>query len=123
MEYVTQESFHQELEAAAEEHVTKAMATAKESMRQQVHQQPPQDNRELQVIVGGLKEEEEEDCIIKQIEHIVEQRGVKDRIVKVSTFPDPAKIGVLDFATGAAKRGFPKKTRGNRTGGSAGKIC
>ena len=40
---------------------------------------------------------------------------MKDRIVKISTFLDPAKIGVLDFATESAKRGFHKKMRGRTT--------
>eukprot|EP00959_Pyramimonas_sp_CCMP1952_P261471 5466911-Pyramimonas_sp.AAC.1 len=78
-EYGTRESLDKDLDVQVDEHIRKAMTIMRDGVRPQAHQPPPQDQRELQVIVGGLKEEEEEDNhIIQQIQKVVKEHGMQD---------------------------------------------
>ena len=67
-----------------------------------------------QIIVGGLKEEEENEEIKKQIEGVIQELGgqQKLKIVDTFTFSDPSVIGVIEFTTEASKIGFWKKMKG-----------
>ena len=66
-------------------------------------------NRELQVIVGGLDTEEDEEKIVKQIRGILDQVYMFGKVDKVFASSDPTKIAVIEFKTKAAKIGFFKK--------------
>ena len=66
-----------------------------------------EDMRELQIIVGGLKEEQDEDKISLQIQQIM--NSMTHKITKIFTFSDPNKLGVVQFKSIAGKIGFLKK--------------
>ena len=68
-----------------------------------------EDMRELQIIIGGLKEEQDEDKIILQIQQIMDTTNMTHKITKIFTFSDPHKLGVVQFKTIAGKIGFLKK--------------
>ena len=69
------------------------------------------EKRELQVIVGGFKEETEEDEIVRAIEGFLAEGTRRHKVNKVFTFSDPARVGVIQFDTEASKIGFYKKIR------------
>ena len=68
-----------------------------------------EDMRDLQIIVGGLKEEQDEDKIILQIQQIMNSMSMTHKITRIFTFSDPHKLGVVQFKTIAGKIGFLKK--------------
>ena len=68
------------------------------------------DNRELQVVFGGLKSEIDEENITTQMKAILNSLGVADtKLTKMFCYSDPASLGVLQFKTRAGKFGFLKK--------------
>ena len=72
-------------------------------------QETPDNLRELQVIVKGLKDELDEDEISKQLTKVVDHVKSQQKVDKIFTFTDPSRYGVLQFKTIASKFGFLKK--------------
>ena len=65
--------------------------------------------RDLQVIVEGLKEPQDEKDIITQVATVVEGLGYKSKCT-IKTFVDPSKIAVIEFTSIASEIGFLRKT-------------
>ena len=72
-------------------------------------------DRELQVIVEGLKEPQDEQEVIKQVQTVVDGLGGNGKYVKISTSADPSKIGVIHFRSIASKIEILRKCNGNET--------
>ena len=68
-------------------------------------------NRELQVIVGGFEEETAEEDIVQTVEDFLAEGGRRNRVKRVFTFSDRARVGVIEFESEASKIGFYKKVR------------
>ena len=64
--------------------------------------------RERQVIVSGFKESDEQ-SIVRTLQKMLEMKEITQKIAAMFTFMDPSKVGVIEFETVAAKRGFFKK--------------
>ncbi|CAK0905833.1 unnamed protein product [Prorocentrum cordatum] len=65
--------------------------------------------RELQVIAKGLKEDQDEDAVIKQVRDTVKQLGAEAKVEQGFVFSDPSGVGAIEFKTIASKIGFLKK--------------
>ena len=48
--------------------------------------------RELQLIVTGLQEAEDEEDVIKQVKEAVEAMGAGNKYIDICVFTDPSKI-------------------------------
>eukprot|EP00959_Pyramimonas_sp_CCMP1952_P061416 1283315-Pyramimonas_sp.AAC.1 len=66
--YLTKKEIEDKLQAMVEDGIEKALKDKDDQQAQQP--QHPHDDRELQVIVGGLTDEEDEDRIVKQISDV-----------------------------------------------------
>ena len=64
---------------------------------------------ELQVIVEGLKEPQDENDIIEQVKNVLDGLGVSKKYDNIGTFVDPSKIGVIQFKSIASKIGFLRR--------------
>ena len=73
------------------------------------------EERDKQVIVAGFDEATGADKIIATIEDFLSTASRRDKVVKVDTFTDPSSVGVITFATVAAKIGFYKKVQNHDT--------
>ena len=69
--------------------------------------------RELQVIIKGLTEPQDEDLVLKQVNEVIESLGARGKCSTPFVFTDPSRIGVIQFRTVAAKIGFFKKANGS----------
>ena len=69
------------------------------------------EDRKLQIIVTGFKQETDKDEIIKSIEDYLKEGKRRNKVVDVFAFSDPAKYGVIEFESVPAKIGFYKKIR------------
>ena len=65
--------------------------------------------RELQVLVGGLAEEADEEAVINQVQAVVDSLGFKGKYEQIFTFTDPSKLGVVEFKSVPSKVGFFKR--------------
>ena len=70
-------------------------------------------DRERQAIVTGFDEREEK-IIVDGIKKELEKRDLHQRVTNIFTFVDPSKVGVIEFETVAAKRGFFKKLKSRK---------
>ena len=65
--------------------------------------------RDLQVIVEGLIEAQDESDVIDQVKAVVDGLGASSKYTNIKTFADPSKIGVVQFKSIASKIGFLRK--------------
>ena len=82
-----------------------------------------EDLRELQVIIGGLKHEQDENQITTQINNILNTVNMKQKTNKSFVFSDPSQIGVVEFKTMGGKVGFLKKMSTVQTNGTMAITC
>ena len=75
----------------------------------------PFGDREVQVIVEGLKDTQDEDEIIKQVQTVVDGLGGNGKYIKIGTFSDPSRVGVVQFRSVAAKIGFLRRSNLSET--------
>jgi len=70
--------------------------------------------RKLQVVVGGFDEDTDAEVIKKEIEKFLAVGTRRNKVTKVDTLSqlDPAQMGVIEFESIAAKKGFHKKVKG-----------
>eukprot|EP00959_Pyramimonas_sp_CCMP1952_P253205 5290016-Pyramimonas_sp.AAC.1 len=71
-----------------------------------------EDSRPRQVIVGGFTEELEQEELVSKVEGFLREDLRRTKVEKVFTFTDPARVGVIQFTTEAAKKGFYQRIRG-----------
>ncbi len=71
------------------------------------------ENRNSQIIIGGLEEEQHEDKILDQVNKFIASIRMESRVEKVCTFSDPSKIAMVQFKSKASKIGFYKKMKGS----------
>ena len=94
----------------------KDIADIKEQLCKSTTTKPePFGSRELQVIVGGLKETQDENDIIDQVKKVVDGMGANGKYERIGTFVDPSKIGVVQFKSVASKIGFLRRTNSMET--------
>ncbi|CAK0877144.1 unnamed protein product, partial [Prorocentrum cordatum] len=67
--------------------------------------------RTSQVIVGCFTEDTDQDDVIAKIEEFLKVGTRRSKVQEVFTFDDPCRIGVIQFVSEAAKRGFFKSIR------------
>ena len=73
--------------------------------------QKRQQDKDAQVIFGGLKVDTNEEDVTKQVKTVISSVGLEDKIDDMFTFEDPSKVCVVQFKTPRAKIGFYKKVR------------
>ena len=71
--------------------------------------------RELQVIVEGLKDPQDEDKVIEQVKTVLDGLECNHKYDRVWTYADPSKIGVVQFKSMASKIGFLRRVNNIET--------
>ena len=69
------------------------------------------DETARQIIARGFDRDTDAADIIKTLENFLASNERQKYVVEVSTFSDPASIGVITFSSAAAKNGFWRKIR------------
>ena len=68
-----------------------------------------EEERDMQVIAGGLEKEQDEEEIKKQVNDAIKMVQMENKVQDVFTFKDPSVIGVIHFKTKKAKTTFLQK--------------
>jgi len=96
-----------EMRNAVKEEVAKAMGALPGPLDHE-HTQ-----RDKQVIASGFEVDTDADIIIAKINSVLDEGTRRHKVVDVTTFSDPASVGVITFETAAAKIGFYRKLKGH----------
>ena len=70
------------------------------------------EERERQIIVGGFETDTDSEAVVNAIEDVLKVGRRCSKLTDVFTFTDPAKVGVIEFETVVAKKGFTARSRG-----------